>query len=59
MAAVIRVFIETDDLDGAVNRIRSFDGKTTNIVVHKWGGRCCSVTDPLGNNFDLIDADNC
>lgn len=50
------LFIETDDLDGAVNRIRSFGGKTADIVIHGWGGRCCSVTDPFGNIFDLIDA---
>jgi predicted enzyme related to lactoylglutathione lyase len=50
------LFIETDDLDGVVNRTRKFGGKTTGIVVHQWGGRCCSVTDPFGNIFDLIDA---
>ena len=50
------LFIETDDLDRTVHRIRDFGGKTTDIVVHEWGGRCCSVTDPFGNIFDLIDA---
>jgi len=51
------LFIETEDLDGAVERIRVFGGKTTEITIHAWGGRCCSVTDPFGNIFDLIDAD--
>jgi len=50
------LFIETKDLDGVVDRIRRHGGKTTEIVVHAWGGRCCSVTDPFGNIFDLIDA---
>jgi len=50
------LFIETDDLNGVVDRIRKLGGKTTEIVVHQWGGRCCSVTDPFGNIFDLIDA---
>ena len=50
------LFIETYDLDGVVSRIRDFGGKTTDIVIHEWGGRCCSVTDPFGNIFDLIDA---
>jgi predicted enzyme related to lactoylglutathione lyase len=50
------LFIETEDLDAVVGRIRSLGGKTTEITVHSWGGRCCSVTDPFGNIFDLIDA---
>jgi hypothetical protein len=50
------LFSETDDLDGAVDRSRKFDGKTTEIVVHQWGGRCCSETDPFGNIFDPIEA---
>lgn len=50
------LFIETDELDGAVNRIREFGGKVTGIQVHRWGGRCCSITDPFGNIFDLIDS---
>lgn len=49
------LFIETDTLDTTVNRLRNLGTKTTDIVVHKWGGRCCSVTDPFGNVFDLID----
>jgi predicted enzyme related to lactoylglutathione lyase len=51
------LFIETDDLDSVIERIRHFGAKTTEIEVHEWGGRCCSVTDPFGNIFDLIDAD--
>lgn len=50
------LFIETEDLDGTVERIRDNGGKTTEIAVHEWGGRCSSVTDPFGNIFDLIDA---
>ncbi len=50
------LFIETDELDATVSRIRRFGGQTTDVVVHEWGGRCCSVTDPFGNIFDLIDA---
>ena len=50
------LFIETDDLDGAVSRIQKYGGKTTAIQVHQWGGRCCSITDPFGNIFDLIDS---
>tara|TARA_R110002096_G_scaffold353705_2_gene546958 strand:+ start:1061 stop:1426 length:366 start_codon:yes stop_codon:yes gene_type:complete len=50
------LFIETDNLDVVVNRIRGFGARTTDIVIHQWGGRCCSVTDPFGNIFDLIDA---
>ncbi len=50
------LFIELRDLDEVVAAIRDAGGKTTEIEVHKWGGRCCSVTDPSGNIFDLIDA---
>ena len=50
------LFIETDDLDAAVARIREAGGQTFDIVVHAWGGRCCTVRDPFGNLFDLIDA---
>jgi len=49
------LFIETSNLDRATDRIRKYGGKTTAIVVHQWGGRYCSVTDPFGNIFDLID----
>jgi len=52
------LFIETGDLDTIVNKIREFGGKTTDITIHEWGGRCCSVTDPFGNIFDLIDSNN-
>jgi predicted enzyme related to lactoylglutathione lyase len=50
------LFIETGNLDAVVQRIRDHGGKVTDIMVHGWGGRCCSVTDPFGNIFDLIDA---
>lgn len=50
------LFVETDDLDDAVKRIEASGARTTGIEVHEWGGRCCSVTDPFGNIFDLIDA---
>jgi len=50
------LFIETNDLDSIVNSIRKSSGKSTEIKVHEWGGRCCSITDPFGNIFDLIDA---
>jgi predicted enzyme related to lactoylglutathione lyase len=49
------LFIETDCFDEAVARIRAAGAKTTGIKVHGWGGRCCSITDPFGNIFDLID----
>ena len=50
------LFIETAALDEVVARIREQGGKATPIEVHEWGGRCCSVTDPFGNIFSLIDA---
>lgn len=50
------LFIETNELDDVVGRVNSFGTKANGIVVHEWGGRCCSVTDPFGNIFDLIDA---
>jgi len=50
------LFIETDNLETIVTRIRDNGGKTTEITIHEWGGRCCSVTDPFGNIFDLIDS---
>ncbi len=49
------LFIATDELDVVVERIEQFGAKTSGIQVHEWGGRCCSVTDPFGNIFDLID----
>lgn len=50
------LFIETDDLDAVVERVRASGQNATGIEVHGWGGRCCSITDPFGNIFDLIDA---
>lgn len=50
------LFIETDELDRINGKIRQSGGKTTKITKHEWGGRSCSVTDPFGNIFDLIDA---
>ncbi|MDJ0741684.1 MAG: VOC family protein [Gammaproteobacteria bacterium] len=50
------LFIETDALDTVVARIRDGGARLTPIEVHDWGGRCCSVTDPFGNIFSLIDA---
>jgi len=49
------LFIETEELDETVNRVREAGKKATDIVIHKWGGRCSSITDPFGNIFDLID----
>jgi predicted enzyme related to lactoylglutathione lyase len=51
------LFIETADLDEVVERIRASEGEAMDIVVHAWGGRCCTVRDPFGNLFDLIDSD--
>ncbi len=50
------LFIETENFDDVVARIREAGARTTGIEVHGWGGRCCSITDPFGNIFDLIDA---
>lgn len=50
------LFIETERLDDTVASIRRHGGETHDIVVHAWGGRCCTVRDPFGNLFDLIDA---
>ena len=50
------LFIETDSIDDDVGRIRDRGGETFDIVVHPWGGRCCTIRDPFGNLFDLIDA---
>ena len=50
------LFIETADLDAVVERVRASDGEAMDIVVHAWGGRCCTIRDPFGNLFDLIDA---
>lgn len=50
------LFIETKNLDNVVAAVQEFGAATTDIEVHEWGGRSCSVTDPAGNIFDLIDA---
>ena len=50
------LFIESEYFDTVVARIRDAGAETTGIEVHAWGGRCCSITDPFGNIFDLIDA---
>tara|TARA_R110002111_G_scaffold90193_7_gene140523 strand:- start:216 stop:581 length:366 start_codon:yes stop_codon:yes gene_type:complete len=50
------LFIETDELDDIVNRLTPLGATINGIVVHEWGGRCCSMRDPFGNIFDLIDA---
>lgn len=53
------LFIETDAPDAVVERVRArgdAGGRAFDIVVHPWGGRCCTVEDPFGNRFDLIDA---
>ena len=50
------LFIATPDLDAVIERIRAGGGHTTPIEVQRWGGRTSSVTDPFGNIFDLIDA---
>ena len=50
------LFIETDDLDAVVAKVRASGQNATGIDVHGWGGRCCSITDRFGNTFDLIDA---
>lgn len=59
------LFIETAYLDDVVERVKNYAAKTNSnvtgsthvdkIVTHEWGGRCCSITDPFGNIFDLID----
>ena len=50
------LLVETEQLDADVERIRSRGGETFDIVVHPWGGRCCTIKDPFGNLFDLVDA---
>ena len=51
------LFIETDSIDRVVHRIREAGFKATDIEVYKWGGRSSSVTDPSGNIFSMLDAD--
>lgn len=50
------LFIETHELDAALERIKQFGACATDIVVHEWGGRCSTVTDPFGNMFTLINS---
>ena len=50
------LFIETDILDDAVTRIQASAGEAKDIVIQPWGGRCCTIRDPFGNLFDLVDA---
>ena len=50
------LFVETDSLDDIVERVGGSDGQAMDIVVHAWSGRCCTIRDPFGNLFDLIDA---
>lgn len=50
------LFIMTDRIDEIVERIRAAGGRVTDIEVFAWGGRGCSVTDPFGNIFSLLDA---
>ena len=51
------LLLETGSLDEMVERIKDRrDGKAHKIVVTEWGGRCCTVSDPFGNLFDLVDA---
>jgi catechol 2,3-dioxygenase-like lactoylglutathione lyase family enzyme len=50
------LMIETEDLDTVVARLETAGVKTFGIQVHEWGGRCCSVKDPSGSIFDLVDA---
>ncbi len=49
------LFIATDALDEVIERVVSAGFKTSGIEVHEWGGRTCSVWDPSGNIFSLID----
>ena len=50
------LFVETDNIDGLVARLEAAGVEHRGIRVHDWGGRSCSVFDPSGNIFDLIDA---
>jgi predicted enzyme related to lactoylglutathione lyase len=50
------LFVETEALNETVERVRSRGGDAFDIVVHPWGGRCCTLKDPFGNLFDLIDS---
>jgi len=50
------LFIKTEEFDAAVERICRSGARRFDVVTHAWGGRCCTVADPFGNLFDLIDA---
>lgn len=50
------LFIETGCLDDVVQRVGAQDGVAMDIVEHEWGGRCCTIRDPFGNLFNLIDS---
>ena len=50
------LFIKTIAFDEIIDRLQKTGAVTFPGQVHEWGGRCCSVTDPFGNIFDLIDA---
>jgi len=39
------LFIETNELDDVVNRVNRSGAEANDIVIHEWGGRCCSVTE--------------
>jgi len=50
------LFIETGQLDEVIERVRSNGGKAFGVIVQSWGRRSCTVRDPFGNLFELIDA---
>ncbi|MGA0254101.1 MAG: VOC family protein [Bacteroidetes bacterium] len=50
------LFLATESLDHVVDRLEKAGVTHRGIRVHDWGGRSCSVFDPSGNIFDLIDA---
>ena len=50
------LFVKTHNLDSLVARLEAAGVEHRDIRVHDWGGRSCSVFDPSGNIFDLIDA---
>ena len=49
------LFIETSALDDAVLRIQASEGEAGHRRSFM-GWRCCTIRDPFGNLFDLIDA---
>ena len=50
------LFLETEELDATVDRIRKRGGEAMEIIVHPWGGRCSTIKDPFGNMLTLIDS---